>query len=156
MWLPAFQLQMYAQCDALPKGDLVDMFVEEIPSRYSFWQFGASSPYQKLEILESGSMFRQLCIMVASCPSLCCSGRKKMCFMQRSRGFGRGVVFSKICYSTVIVFSVVLCDCCKPTNNCRDGAFSNSGLEVWLPAFQLHMYAKCDALPKSDLYDMFV
>ena len=79
-----------------------------------------------------------------------------MCFMQRSRGFGRGVVFSKICYSTVIVFSVVLCDCCKPTNNCRDGAFSNSGLEVWLPAFQLHMYAKCDALPKSDLYDMFV
>ena len=75
--------------------------------------------------------------MVASCPSLCCSGRKKMCLVQRNRGFGRGVFFSKICYNTVIVFSVVLCDCCKPMNNCRDGAFSNSGLEVWLPAFQL-------------------
>ena len=67
-----------------------------------------------------------LCIMVASCPSLCCSGSKKMCLMQRSRGFGRRVFFSKICYSTVIVFSVVLCDCCKPMNNCWDWAFSSA------------------------------
>ena len=28
-------------------------------------------------------------------------------------------------------------------NNCRDWAFSNSGLEVWLPAFQLPMFAEC-------------
>ena len=64
--------------------------------------------------------------MVASCPSLCCSGRKKMRLMQRSRGFGRGVVFSKICYRTVIVLSVVLCDSCKPMNNCWDWAFSSA------------------------------
>ena len=80
-------------------------------------------------------------IMVASCPSLCCSCRKKTCLMLRSRGFGHGVVVSKICYNAVIVLSVVLCDCCKPMNNCRDWAFSNSGLEVGLPAFQLPMFA---------------
>ena len=44
--------------------------------------------------------------------------------MQRSRGFGRGVMASKICYNAVIVLSVVLCDCCKPMNSCRDWAFS--------------------------------
>ena len=46
----------------------------------------------------------------------------------------------------LIVLSVVTCDCCKPMNSCRDWAFSNSGLEVGLPAFQLPMFAKCDAL----------
>ena len=30
---------------------------------------------------------------------------------------------------------VVLCVCCKPTNNCWDWAFSNSELDDWLPAF---------------------
>ena len=29
----------------------------------------------------------------------------------------------------LIMLSVVLCDCCKPTSNCRDRAFSNSGLK---------------------------
>ena len=33
----------------------------------------------------------------------------------------------------------------------RDWAFSNSGLEVWLPAFQLPMFAKCDALRKKEI-----
>ena len=82
--------------------------------------------------------------------------QKKTCLMQLSRGFGHGVVVSKICYNTVIVLSVVLRDCCKPTNTCQDWAFSNSGLEMGLPAFQLPMFAKCDALPKRDLLDMFV
>ena len=40
-------------------------------------------------------------------------------------------------------------------NSCRDWAFSNSGLEVGLPAFQLPVFAKYDALPKGDLLDMF-
>ena len=53
-----------------------------------------------------------------------------------------GVVVSKICCNAVIVLSVVLCDCCKPMNSCRGWAFSNSGLEVGLPAFQLPMFAK--------------
>ena len=79
---------------------------------------------------------------------------EKTCLMQRSRGFGHGVVVSKICYNAVIVLSVVLCDCCKPMNTCRDWAFSNSGLEVGLSAFLLPMFAKCDALPTRDLLDM--
>ena len=36
---------------------------------------------------------------------------------------------------------------------CWDSAFSNTGLEAGLPAFQLPMLAKCDALPKRDLCD---
>ena len=40
--------------------------------------------------------------------------------MQRSRGFGHGVMASKICYNAVIVLSTVICDCCKPMNSCRD------------------------------------
>ena len=34
--------------------------------------------------------------------------------MQRSRGFGHGVVVSKICYNAVIVLSADVSDCCKP------------------------------------------
>ena len=43
--------------------------------------------------------------------------------------------------------------------NCRDWDFSLRGLEVLPPAFLLPMFAKCDALPKGDLFsmmDMFV
>ena len=61
----------------------------------------------------------------------------------------------KICYNAVIVLSVVLCDCCKPMTSCRDWAFSNSGLEVGLPAFQLPMFPKCDTLPKGGSFDVF-
>ena len=75
--------------------------------------------------------------------------------MQRSRGSGPGVVVSKICYNTVIVLSDVLWDCCKPVSNCRDWDFSNSEFEVGLPAFQLPMFTKCDALPNGDVLDMF-
>ena len=40
--------------------------------------------------------------------------------------------------------------------NCRDWVFSHTGLEVGLPAFQLPMFAECDALPKRDLFDVLV
>ena len=94
--------------------------------------------------------------------------KKQTCSMQRSKAFGQAVVVCKICYvqysdcvqdldyRTLMVLSVVLCDCCRPTNSRRDWAFSNSGLEVGLPAFQLPVFAKYDALPKRDLLDMFV
>ena len=42
----------------------------------------------------------------------------------------------------------------NPMNNCRDWQdwdFSIRGLEVGLPAFQLPMFSKCDALPKADI-----
>ena len=51
---------------------------------------------------------------------------------------------------------VIYSDCCKSVKNCPDSDFSNSGLEAGLRAFQLPMLAKCDALPKRDLCDMFV
>ena len=35
-------------------------------------------------------------------------------------------------------------------------AFSLRGLEAGLPAFQLPMFSKCDALPKGDLCDMLI
>ena len=59
-------------------------------------------------------------------------------------------------YRILIVLSVVTCDCCKPMNNCRNWAFSHSGLEAGLPAFQLPMCSKCDTLPKGNLWDMLV
>ena len=82
--------------------------------------------------------------------------QKKLVICRVAEGFGHRVVVSKICYNTVIVLSVVLWDCCKPTNNCLDWAFRNSELEVGLPALQLPMFTKCEALPKRDLFHMFV
>ena len=72
-----FQLTMFAKCEALPKGDLFDMFVSGVHSCHSFWKCNASTPYQKLKVAESGSTLCQLCNMLASCPSLCCSCKKK-------------------------------------------------------------------------------
>ena len=45
--LPAFQLPIFGKCDVLPKGDLFDLLVSGIYSRHSFWDFQASTPYQK-------------------------------------------------------------------------------------------------------------
>ena len=57
----------------------------------------------------------------------------------------------------LILISVVLhCVCFKSTKSRTDSAFSLFGLEVGLPAFQLTMFAKCDALPKGDLFHLFV
>ena len=72
--------------------------------------------------------------MVASCPSFRCSCRKS-CLMHRSD------CVQDLDYRKLIVLSLVTCDCCKPVNTCRDWAFSHSGLEVGLPAFQLPMFA---------------
>ena len=44
---------MFSNCDTLPKGDLLDMFVSGIHSRHSLWEFQASTPCQKLELFES-------------------------------------------------------------------------------------------------------
>ena len=73
--LPAFHLRMFAKCDALPKGDLLDTFVSGVHSCHSFGKCQASTPYQKLKVAESGSKLHQLCIMLVLClqkiPSLC-------------------------------------------------------------------------------------
>ena len=53
-----------------------------IHSRHSFWEFPASTPYQKLGVPESRNMLHQLCTMVVSCPSLCCSCRKSLAYRE--------------------------------------------------------------------------
>ena len=75
-------------------------------------EFQASTPFHK-QVPESGNTLHQLYIMVGSCPSLRCGCRKETSLIQRSRGFGHGVVVSKNCYSILIALSAVLCDCCK-------------------------------------------
>ena len=148
---------MFSKCDALPKGDLFDM-IRLVCFRSPFlpcllWNLNVHfrpEAWGPWEGQYAPPILHYACIM----PIPLGSFRIKTCLMQRSRGFGHGVVVSKICYNAVL--SVVLWDCCKPTNTCRDWDFSNSELEVGLPAFQLQMFAKCDALPKGDLLDMFV
>ena len=72
--------------------------------------------YQKLEVPESRSTLHHL-IMVASC-------LQKIELWYPSFGLQVLIVISVVLYS----------DCCKSMKNCRDWAFSNSGLEAGLPA----------------------
>ena len=58
------------------------------------------------------------------------------------------VVVSKIWTTGYWLWSWLfcICDCWKSMKNCRDSSLSLRGLEARLPAFQLPMFAKCDAL----------
>ena len=139
------------------KGDLLRHICLRNPlPAITSWNSKHPLPTRKLQVPESRQYVPPALRYSWIMPSPSLQLQKKTCLTQRSRGFCHGVVVSKICYNTVIVLSVVLWDCCKPTNTCRDCAFSNSGLEAGLPAFQLPMFPKCDALPKGDLLDMFV
>ena len=109
-----------------------------------FWNFNHPT-YQKLEVPESRSTFRHLCIksrLHHAHPFV--AAAEKDCVMQRSRGFGHGVVVPRI----VIQYTDCALICAMD--------FSNSELDVWLPAFQLPMFAKCGVLPKEDVLDVFV
>ena len=145
-----------------------------IHSSHSVLEFQASTPYQKLEAPESRSMLHQFCIMLVSCPSLRCSCRKKRVSCKEAKGLvtelwsPRFVTHNTVIVSKVWVTGYWLCSQLwhvtaanqwNPMNNCRDWQdwdFSIRGLEVGLRAFQLRMFSKCDALPKRDLFDMFV
>ena len=76
-----------------------------------------------------------------------------MSYVEKHR-FGHGVAFSKVCYGILecVFFPFFHVD----YRNVSGLSFSNSGLEAWLPAFQMPMFAKCDALPKGVFFDMFV
>ena len=137
---------MLAKCDAPLKGDLCDMVCGRSPFppllleadvgkmwctaekrfmhiyatclfKESMFLWKSKLPlYQKLEVPESCSTLHQL-IMVASC-------LQKIELWYPSFGLQVLIVISVVLYS----------DCCKSTKNCRDWAFSNSGLEAGLPA----------------------
>ena len=46
-------------------------------------------------------------------------GRKNLSYAEKQRVWSR-ICVCKVSYNAVIVLSVVLCDCCKPMNICRD------------------------------------
>ena len=104
--LPAFQLPMFAKYDALKEicstclsngihAFLWNLNFHSLPVAWGSWE-----PQHAPPVLDYG------CFMPI--PSL--QLQKKSCLMQRSGGFGHGVVVSKICYNLLIV---LLCDCCK-------------------------------------------
>ena len=144
----AFRVQMLATCDDM-------LFSESIPA-IPFWNSKPPLPTRSLRFLRAAVPSSNSALWLHHAHPFVAAA-EKTCLMQR-RGFGHGVVVWKICYNILIliVLSVVLCDCFKPTNNCWDWAFSNSEFEAGLPAFQLPMFAKCDTLPNGDVLDMFV
>ena len=132
---------MLAKWNALLKGDLsfgsaclLKKSIPAIPFRNSKHPLPGRSNF-----LTAAARSTSSALGLQKIPSLRCSCRKT-CLMQRSRGFGHGVVVAANQWGT----------------NCLEWAFSISGLEVGLPALQLPMLAKCEALRKGDLLDMFV
>ena len=169
---PAFQLPMLENLTQCRKEIFSTCFSKESIPAIPFLKLEASTPYQKLEAPESGSPLHQLCIMVASCPSLGCSGRKKPVSKQVSCREAKGLVtelssprfvtcntvidcVKDLDYRISIVLSVVTRDCCKPMTTCQDWVLSNSELEVGPPAFELPSL-KTSSMPKRVLFDMFV
>ena len=92
--LPSFQLPMHSMCGTLPKGDLLDMFVSGVHSHHSFWDFQASTPYQKREAPPAHCG----CIILA-----------------KDR-----VLVSKL---WITGYSLWSCDCWKSMKNCPGSAF---------------------------------
>ena len=129
--LPAFKLPMFAKCDALPK-----QIKESMPA-ILFGNFKHPVP-----------TLHYACVMPI--PSL--QLKKKSSLVQRSRGLGH-----RVRYVTVTPRPLVVASCQVPRSNEQLSRFSFwPGLETGLPAFQLPMFSECDALPKGDLWDMFV
>ena len=126
---------------------------KESHSRHSVWDFQASTLYQKSlrspESRQHRSTRSAIFCLLHAHPFVAAS-RKKTCLMQRSGGFGHGVVCSKICY-------VQYCDCalsCAMRPCCKQcfwrELLATVELQVGLPAFRLRMFAKCNALQKGD------
>ena len=106
-----------------------------------------STPNQKLEVAESGSTLYQLCIMVASCPSIRCSCRKNQSYTEKQR------VWSRSCGLQDLLRNIPISDCSMwPLQNTEwFGRLSfYPRWVVGLPAFQLPMFAKCDCRWKEE------
>ena len=74
--------------------------------------------------------------MVASCPCLRCSCKKKPVIWRESEG-----LVTELWSKELLQYSDCALSCAmrllQKVNNCLDWDFSNSELDVWLPAFQL-------------------
>ena len=124
--LPAFQLSMFAICEALPK-----QIKESIPATVCLL---AIPGIQSLPAAWGSCEPHCGCIMPI--PSLQLQ-KKDLSHAEKQR------VWSRSCgLQESLKFTYPFTDCAPM----RLQAFSLRGLEVGLPAFQLPMFAKCDAL----------
>ena len=121
------------------EADLLDMFeclfktsMPTVPFWNSKRPVSTRSAFLRATVRSTSSA---LCLH--SCPSLHCNYRKICVSCREAKRLVKQLWSPRLYINTVIVLPVVLSDCCKPTNTCRDWAFSNSGLEAGLPAFQL-------------------
>ena len=148
---------IYSMCDALPKKDCSTCLSKEsipaIPFGISKHPLPTRSRFLRATVRSTSSalwLHHAHPFVAATEKNQSHAEKQRVCRQLWSPRFVtcNTVIVSKTwtagCW--LIVLSVVTCDCCKPMNSCRDWAFSNSGLEVGLPAFQLPMFAKCDAL----------
>ena len=95
VWLKAFQLPMFPKVTHCRKEICwTCLFKESIPA-IPFWN-SKHPTYQKLEVPESRSTFRHLCIKWWHRAHPFVAAAEKECVMQRSRGFGHGVVVPRI------------------------------------------------------------
>ena len=92
-------------------------------------------PYQKLEVPESRPT----------------SNPQRLKAEVRSTSSAVSSIQELVCRILILISVVLHCVCFKSTKSRTDSAFSLCGLEVGLPAFQLTMFAKCDALTKRDM-----
>ena len=180
----AFRPPMFTTCDDMLFRNPFPLFLFWIPSMFQefipaipFWISKhpiIPIPTRSLRLLRATATLPQLCIVVASCPSLRCSYRKKPVSCREAKGLVTELCSPRfLTYNTVIVskiwitghwwcsqlWHVAAANQWNSVSNCRDWQdwdFSIRGLEVGLPAFQLPMFSKCDAMTKGDLLDMFV
>ena len=153
MWLPqtAFKpLWFGSGAASLSATDVRKMWrtKESIPA-IRFWISKHPPPAWSLKLLRAATCYTSSALwlhhahpfVAAAERSQSHSGKQSA----RSRSCGLQEVWQ--CTDCALSCAMRLCECCKPMNNCRDWAFSNIGLEEWLPAFQLPMFV----LPKRDL-----
>ena len=128
MGLPAFQLQIFAKCDALKEICSTCLSQESMP----FVKSKPPLPTRSLRSLRAAARSTSSVCLHHACKRshpFVSASEKSTCLMQRSKAIGHAVVVSKICYvqysdcvqdlgyRILTVLSLVTCDCCKPMNH---------------------------------------
>ena len=124
--LPAFQLPMFAKCDALPKGDLLDMFFYGIHCRL-FW--GVSKhplSTRSLRLLRATVRSTSSALWLHHAHPFVATEEKHQSHAEKQRVLSRSCGLQDLLQYCDCALSCAmrLCECCKPMNNCRGWAFS--------------------------------
>ena len=132
------------------------LFKESIPT-ISFGNSKPPLPTRSLRSVRAAAHSTSSALWLHHAHPCVAAAEKSTCPIQRSRGFGHGVMASKICcYNAVIVLSGQNGWGEDKGVLAHEALQSSYRVEVLLPAFQLPMFAKCEALPKGDSFDIFV